>query len=75
MEACVLHETQPAQVIQGYMRAGLLLRRCPRLYTQQIVQRYWLSELLNRDLARKRISNRQAVWSYPNGQDVANESA
>jgi len=25
--------------------------------------------------ARKRISNRQAVWSYANGQDVANESA
>ena len=29
-------DARPADHTQGYMRAGLLLRRCARLYTQQM---------------------------------------
>jgi len=47
VEAYAVHETQPARVIQGYKRAGLLLRRCAKLYTQQIVQRYCGKEIIN----------------------------
>ena len=51
VEAYAVHETQPARVIHGYKRAGLLLRRCARLYNPtELSSVPGLSELLNRAL-------------------------